>query len=103
MSQRSFRVRHHECDPYGHLNNVAYLRYVEELEIDLGYAAPAGGLVPGRVDIAYLGQARFGEVADLPQPVDERPRVRDGVGQRIPRRGLRHGGVAPTATTPGPR
>lgn len=61
MSQRSFRVRHHECDPYGHLNNVAYLRYVEELEIDLGYAAPAGGLVPGRVDIAYLGQARFGD------------------------------------------
>jgi acyl-CoA thioesterase FadM len=65
MSQRSFRVRHHECDPYGHLNNVAYLRYVEELEIDLGHAAPAGALLPGRVDIAYLAPARFGDTVDV--------------------------------------
>ncbi|MDX1691452.1 MAG: acyl-CoA thioesterase [Acidimicrobiia bacterium] len=72
MAVRSFRVRHHECDPYGHLNNVAYLRYVEEVEIEAGLAAPAGPLVPADVDITYEGQARFGDrVAVDRRPDDE--------------------------------
>ncbi len=27
---RTFRVRHYECDAYGHLSNVNYLRYMQE-------------------------------------------------------------------------
>ena len=27
---RTFRIRHYECDAYGHLNNTAYLRYLDD-------------------------------------------------------------------------
>lgn len=29
-----FRVRHYECDSYGHLNNVNYVRYMQETALD---------------------------------------------------------------------
>lgn len=32
--QRMFRVRHYECDTYGHLNNVNYVRYMQEAALD---------------------------------------------------------------------
>jgi len=32
--QRVFRVRHYECDKYGHLNNVNYVRYMQEAALD---------------------------------------------------------------------
>lgn len=31
---RRFRVRHYECDAYGHLNNVNYVRYMQETALD---------------------------------------------------------------------
>jgi acyl-CoA thioester hydrolase len=31
---RPFRVRHYECDAYGHLNNAQYLRYMQETAFD---------------------------------------------------------------------
>jgi acyl-CoA thioester hydrolase len=31
---RQFRVRHYECDAYGHLNNTQYLRYMQETAFD---------------------------------------------------------------------
>lgn len=31
---RQFRIRHYECDAYGHLNNVNYLRYMQETAFD---------------------------------------------------------------------
>ena len=36
---RSFRVRHYECDPYGHVNNATYLRYMQEAAFDASAAA----------------------------------------------------------------
>src|SRR5512142_1511669 len=36
---RSFRVRHYECDAYGHLNNTNYLRYMQETAFDASAAA----------------------------------------------------------------
>jgi acyl-CoA thioester hydrolase len=36
---RSFRVRHYECDAYGHLNNANYLRYMQETAFDASAAA----------------------------------------------------------------
>lgn len=32
--QRVFRIRHYECDTYGHLNNVNYVRYMQEAALD---------------------------------------------------------------------
>lgn len=32
--KRVFRVRHYECDAYGHLNNVNYVRYMQETALD---------------------------------------------------------------------
>lgn len=32
--KRTFRVRHYECDAYGHLNNVNYVRYMQEIALD---------------------------------------------------------------------
>ena len=32
--QGVFRVRHYECDIYGYLNNVNYLRYMQEVALD---------------------------------------------------------------------
>ncbi len=37
--ERTFRVRHYECDPYGHLNNTNYLRYMQETAFDASAAA----------------------------------------------------------------
>lgn len=36
---RNFRVRYYECDAYGHLNNVNYLRYMQETAFDAAAAA----------------------------------------------------------------
>lgn len=36
---RNFRVRHYECDAYGHLNNANYLRYMQETAFDASAAA----------------------------------------------------------------
>jgi acyl-CoA thioester hydrolase len=35
---RNFRVRHYECDAYGHLNNANYLRYMQEAAFDASAA-----------------------------------------------------------------
>ena len=37
--ERTFRVRYYECDPYGHLNNSNYLRYMQETAFDASAAA----------------------------------------------------------------
>lgn len=36
---RHFRVRYYECDPFGHVNNTNYLRYLEEAAFDASAAA----------------------------------------------------------------
>lgn len=32
--ERAFRVRHYECDAYGHVNHANYLRYMQEAAMD---------------------------------------------------------------------
>ena len=58
----TFRVRHYECDAYGHLNNANYARYMQEAAFDasaaVGYGkdrygsgqGKAGKLVPEGVE-----------------------------------------------------
>jgi acyl-CoA thioester hydrolase len=38
----AFRVRHYECDAYGHLNNVNYIRYMQETALDATAAVGRG-------------------------------------------------------------
>jgi len=68
--ERNFRVRHYECDPYGHLNNTNYLRYMQETAFD---ASTAAGYDPARyqsmdrtwlvreTDIEYFQPARYND------------------------------------------
>ena len=36
--ERPFRVRHYECDAYGHVNHAHYLRYMQETAFDASAA-----------------------------------------------------------------
>lgn len=36
--ERTFRIRHYECDPYGHVNHANYLRYMQETAFDASAA-----------------------------------------------------------------
>ena len=49
---RTFRVRHYECDAYGHVNHANHLRYMQEAAID---ASAAAGYDQDR----YLQMKRF--------------------------------------------
>jgi acyl-CoA thioester hydrolase len=62
VTERSFRVRHYECDAYGHLNNTAYLHYLEEIEIDEGVAA---GRRLRNIDIRYVAPVSFGDTVTV--------------------------------------
>jgi acyl-CoA thioester hydrolase len=39
IHERIFRVRHYECDTYGHVNHANYLRYMQEAAMDASAAA----------------------------------------------------------------
>ena len=39
IHERTFRVRHYECDAYGHVNHANYLRYMQEAAMDASAAA----------------------------------------------------------------
>lgn len=42
IHERTFRVRHYECDTYGHLNGTNYLRYMQETAFDAAEAEGFG-------------------------------------------------------------
>jgi len=69
-----FRVRQYECDAYGHLNNVNYVRYLQEAILEANASAGYGVALrtaPGwrwqtqRLDIEYLRPARYGDTVEL--------------------------------------
>jgi acyl-CoA thioester hydrolase len=68
------RVRHHEMDALGHVNNAVYLNYVEEAAVEharrLGYdearwRALGGGWVVRRHEIEYRAPAVAGDDLDV--------------------------------------
>lgn len=70
MHTSTFRVRQYECDAYGHLNNVNYLRYLSEARLDASatagydlarYAAIGCRWQTRRLDVEYLRPAHYGE------------------------------------------
>ncbi len=70
----TFRVRQYECDAYGHLNNVNYLRYLGEAGLEASaaagydltrYAAMGRRWQTRRLDIEYLRPARYGDSVEV--------------------------------------
>ncbi len=68
--ERRFRVRYYECDPYGHLNNTNYLRYMQETAFDASAAAGYGMAryqsmdrtwLVRETDIEYFQPARYND------------------------------------------
>jgi acyl-CoA thioester hydrolase len=82
---RTFRVRHYECDLYGHVNNAVYLRYMQEAAFDAAEAAGYGvdqTAAMGRLwlaratDIEYLKPLRYGDSAEVKTWIADFRRVR---------------------------
>lgn len=79
-----FKVRHYECDTYGHLNNAVYLRYMQQAGIE---GAAAVGLtddmhfslnrswIPRITAIDYLQPVKYGEALEVKTWVDGVRRV----------------------------
>jgi acyl-CoA thioester hydrolase len=81
----SFRVRHYECDAYGHLNNANYIRYMQEAAFDasasVGYSKERyeemGFLwLAHETRIEYLQPAAYGETLHVKTWVGDFRRVR---------------------------
>ncbi len=82
---RTFRVRHYECDAYGHVNHANYLRYMQEAAID---ASAAAGYDHDRylqiqrfwlireTQIEYLRPLRYGQSVQVTTWVADFRRVR---------------------------
>ena len=69
-----FRVRYHQLDPLGHVNNAAYLNFLEQAAID--HAAAAGYDVERLREIGGLFIARRHEIEYLrPATAGDRLRV----------------------------
>jgi acyl-CoA thioester hydrolase len=83
--ERAFRVRHYECDAYGHVNHANYLRYMQEAAMDasaaVGYDVERYGRM-GRqwlireTDITYLRPLVYGDTVIVKTWVGDFRRVR---------------------------
>lgn len=71
---RRFRVRHYECDAYGHLNNVNYVRYMQETALDASadrgwdmarYDALGQYWIVRETQIEYLRPLLFNDEVDV--------------------------------------
>ncbi|HJW21473.1 MAG TPA: thioesterase family protein [Candidatus Limnocylindrales bacterium] len=60
----SIRVRPHDLDPVGHVNNAAYLDWLEEAHLAAGHA-PAVGALPRTMVLEYLASAGLGDVVEV--------------------------------------
>lgn len=85
VSTTLFKVRHYECDAYGHLNNANYLRYMEEAAFDASaavgydrarYQALGRLWLARETEIEYLRPARYGDTLAVRTWVEDFRRVR---------------------------
>lgn len=75
---RVFRVRHYECDGYGHLNHATYLRYMQETAFDA--SAAAGYDLPRYDELGTTWLVRETDIEYLlPLRYDDRVEVRTWV------------------------
>jgi acyl-CoA thioester hydrolase len=82
---RTFRVRHYECDAYGHVNHANYLRYMQEAAFDASAAAGYDLVRYDEIDrywlireteIEYLHPLRYGDSVQVKTYVADFRRVR---------------------------
>ncbi len=71
---REFRIRHYECDAYGHVNNTNYLRYMQEAALDASaavgydlarYADLERRWLVRETEIEYLQPLQYGDTVRL--------------------------------------
>lgn len=83
--ERAFRVRHYECDPYGHVNHANYLRYMQEAAFDASaavgydierYRALGRHWLIHETDITYLRPLTYGNTVVVKTWVADFRRVR---------------------------
>ena len=74
LFSHSIEVRFRDCDPLGHVNNAAYLTYLEQARLFYwrslwGFGAEAAAALPGvimaRAEIDYKRAAKYGQVLDV--------------------------------------
>jgi acyl-CoA thioester hydrolase len=79
---RNFRIRHYECDAFGHLNNANYVRYMQETAFDASAAVQERYNELGHhwlireTDIEYLQPVRYGDTIAVKTWVIDFQRVR---------------------------
>jgi acyl-CoA thioester hydrolase len=100
---RTFRIRYYECDAYGHVNAISYIRYMEEAAFDasaaLGYDLARYRAIQKiwfvlETDIEYLAPMRYGGSVTVATWVEDMRKVRsrrayeirdEGTGQVVAR------------------
>src|SRR5690349_3813045 len=83
--ERTFRIRHYECDAYGHVNNTHYLRYMQEAALDASaaagydlarYAALGHHWLVRETEIEYLTPLHYGDSVRVSTWVEDFRRAR---------------------------
>lgn len=83
--ERAFRVRHYECDAYGHVNHANYVRYMQETAFDASaavgydlarYRAEGHQWLIRETDITYLRPLVYGDTVIVKTWVADFRRVR---------------------------
>ncbi len=106
VHERTFRVRHYECDAYGHVNNANYLRYMQETAFDASaaagydlarYAALGTHWLVRQTDIEFLDPLRYGDSVTVKTWVEDFRRVRSRRAYELRR--AEQGEVVARATT----
>jgi len=84
-TESTFRVRHYECDAYGHVNHANYLRYMQEAAFEssasAGYDVPRyqamnRAWVVRESDITYLRPLAYGDSVKVKTWVSDFRRIR---------------------------
>jgi acyl-CoA thioester hydrolase len=74
LFSHQIEVRFRDCDPLGHVNNAAYLTYLELARLFYwrsmwGFGSEAAAALPGvimaRAEIDYKRPAKYGQVLDV--------------------------------------
>ena len=74
LFSHQIEVRFRDCDPLGHVNNAAYLTYLEQALLFYwrsmwGFGSAAAAALPGvimaRAEIDYKRPAKYGQVLDV--------------------------------------
>ena len=74
LFSHQIEVRFRDCDPLGHVNNAAYLTYLEQARLFYwrsmwGFGSEAAAALPGvimaRAEVDYKRPARYGQLLDV--------------------------------------